>query len=101
MINCFFPCVFTKLKSDIDKKANYNIEDLDVREAVKKLDPNTIVIFMSGENDKLIAPRNSTKLFNICPCKKKYLKIFEGDHNSKRPDKVMHEVMDLILQHIQ
>lgn len=76
MINCFFPCVFTKLKNDVDKRANYNVEDLDVREAVKKLDPSATVVFMSGENDRLIAPRNSTKLYEICPCRHKYLKVF-------------------------
>jgi 3-isopropylmalate dehydratase small subunit len=26
MINCLFPCVFFKLKKDVMKKANYNVE---------------------------------------------------------------------------
>lgn len=39
MINCFFPCVFSKLKKDVDKRAKYDVEDLDVKEAVKRLDP--------------------------------------------------------------
>ncbi len=38
MISCFFPCVFSKLKKDVDKKAQYDVEDLDVKEAVKNLD---------------------------------------------------------------
>lgn len=25
MINCFFPCVFSKLRDDVDKKANYDV----------------------------------------------------------------------------
>lgn len=25
MITCFFPCVFSKLKKDVDKKANYDV----------------------------------------------------------------------------
>ena len=41
MVTCFFPCFFRKLKKDVDKKANYDVEALDVREAVKKLDPET------------------------------------------------------------
>ena len=41
---------------------------------------------MSGNRDVLINKRNSQKLYANCPCIKKYLKIFEGDHNSKRPD---------------
>ena len=49
------------------------------------MDPKTVVVFMSGEKDLLISSRNSEKLFNICPCEQKHIKIFEGDHNSKRP----------------
>ena len=59
MITCFFPCVFSKLKKDVDKRAKYDVEDLDVKEAVKNLDPETVVVFMSGKNDVLIMPRNS------------------------------------------
>lgn len=59
MISCFFPCVFSKLKKDIDKKAQYDVEDLDVKEAVKRLHPDTTVVFMSGDKDALILPRNS------------------------------------------
>ena len=33
-----------------------------------RLDPKTVVIFMSGDKDLLIHSRNSEKLFNICPC---------------------------------
>ena len=49
------------------------------------MDPDIEVVFMSGDKDVLIMPRNSEKLHSICQCKKKHLKIFEGDHNSKRP----------------
>ena len=73
------------MKDDVDRRANYNVEDLDIREAVKKLDPNTTIVFMSGDKDKLVAARNSTKMYDVCPCNVKYLKIFDGDHNSKRP----------------
>lgn len=31
MITCFFPCVFTKLKKDVDRRAKYDVDDLDVR----------------------------------------------------------------------
>ena len=40
---------------------------------------------MSGDKDILVMPRNAKKLHDICPCEKKHLKIFDGDHNSKRP----------------
>lgn len=59
MITCFFPCVFSKLKKDVDRKAKYDVDDLDVREAVKNLHPKTVVVFMSGDKDNLINVRNS------------------------------------------
>lgn len=101
MITCFFPCVFSKLKKDVDKKANYDVEDLDVRDAVKNLHPKTVVVFMSGDKDTLINARNSAKLYNVCPCEEKYIKIFDGDHNSKRPDEVMKEVMQIVEFHVK
>lgn len=55
---------------------------------------------MSGNRDALINKRNSEKLYANCPCVEKHLKIFEGDHNSKRPDAIISEVMELILKHI-
>ena len=59
MINCFFPCVFSKLKKDVDRKAKYDVEDLDVKDAVRKMHPKTVVVFMSGNKDVLINSRNS------------------------------------------
>lgn len=59
MVSCFFPCVFPKIRKDIDKKAKYDVEQLDVRESVKRLSPDTTVIFMSGSRDMLINKRNS------------------------------------------
>lgn len=88
MINCIFPCVFGKLRDDVGKKANYDVDSLDIREAVKRLNPLSTVVFMSGDKDMLVAARNSAKLYNDCPSHK-YLKVFEGDHNSKRPEKVL------------
>jgi hypothetical protein len=100
IINCFFPCVFTKLRYDIEKKAQYDLDDLDVKSAMQKLDSNTIVVFMSGQDDQFIVSRNSVKLYNVCPCKVKYLKIFKGNHNTKRPPEIMKEVMGLINDYI-
>lgn len=55
---------------------------------------------MSGNRDVLINKRNSEKLYDNCPCIRKYLKIFDGDHNSKRPDEVLGEVMKIIEEHV-
>jgi hypothetical protein len=76
MVTCIFPCVFSKLRWDIDKHAQYDVDELDVVEAVKNLNSNTVIIFLSGSNDRLVHKRNSEKLYEICPCKEKYIKIF-------------------------
>lgn len=59
LVTCLFPCVFFKLKQDVKKKANYDVEELDIRDAVKNIDINSLVIFMSGDKDTLIHHRNS------------------------------------------
>ena len=59
MISCVFPCVFKKLKNDVHKRAKYDVNLLDVKKAVSKLNKKTMVIFMSGEEDELIHSRNS------------------------------------------
>ena len=46
MVNCVFPCLFEKLKSDIHNKAEYDVDELDIRRAVKDLNPKTLVIFI-------------------------------------------------------
>ena len=65
LVSCLFPCVFCKIKSDVEEKANYNIEFLNIKEAVKKIDPGTLVIFLSGDEDILIDKRNSVKLHDM------------------------------------
>lgn len=52
---------------------------------MKKLDLDTTIVFMSGDKDILVMPRNSCKLYEVCPCPDKHIKVFPGDHNSKRP----------------
>lgn len=62
-----------------------------MKKAVQKLDKNTTVVFISGLNDDLIISRNSQKLYEICPIpnKQKHLILCDGDHNSRRPEKIM------------
>lgn len=58
-ISCLFPCVFCKLRSDIQEKGEYDVEDLDIKENLSKISPETMVIFMSGDEDKLINKAHS------------------------------------------
>jgi esterase/lipase len=68
---------------------------------VKKLHAETLTIFMTGEEDELIDASNSKALYELCPCKEKHLKTFEGTHNSCRPYLVMLEVMELVMRKVR
>ena len=48
MVDCVFPCLFEKLKKDVHERAEYDVTDLDVKRAVRNLNPKSLVIFMSG-----------------------------------------------------
>lgn len=75
-----------KLKRDVEKRGEYDMDECDVKEAVQRIDPSTTLIFMSGDEDKLVNSRNSQKLFDIFTGKHKFIEIFKGNHNSKRPE---------------
>jgi fermentation-respiration switch protein FrsA (DUF1100 family) len=98
-ISCIFPCAYSKLRTDVEKRAKYDTDVLNVKEAVKRLSPDTTVVFMTGEDDALVAASNSKKLYDACTCHKKLIE-FKGGHNSKRPDMIMAEVMALIEDYI-
>ncbi len=40
---------------------------MDIKDAVKNIDCNSLVIFMSGDKDTLIHHRNSKKLYDAFP----------------------------------
>jgi hypothetical protein len=63
LIGCFFPCVYEKLRSDVKDKADYDINELDISNDVKKISLETLIVFMNGDEDKLIDKTNSEKLF--------------------------------------
>lgn len=54
---------------------------------------------MSGDKDTLIHHRNSKKLFDAFPGSNKKIEIFEGTHNTKRPEDVMKRVMEYIVEY--
>ncbi len=59
LVSCLFPCVFYKLRVDIQEKGRYDIEQLDIRQDLKKISQSTFIVFMSGDEDKLIDKSNS------------------------------------------
>ena len=49
LISCLFPCVFCKIRSDVEQQGRYDVEMLDIAEAVKGISLGTMVVFMSGD----------------------------------------------------
>lgn len=59
-----------------------------------------MIIFMSGDEDKLINKINSEKLYNSFQGPKKHLEIFKGTHNTKRPEETIKKIMKYITDFI-
>lgn len=73
MVSCLFPCVYEKLRADIREKGEYDVEELDIAKDLEGVSESTMVVFMSGDEDKLINKMNSEKLYNSFKGKRKYL----------------------------
>lgn len=100
LISCLFPCVFCKLRSDIEEQGHYDIEKLDILEDVRRISESTMIVFMSGDEDKLIDKANSEKLYNAFRGRNKHLEIFKGTHNTKRPEETIKKIMKMIAEFI-
>lgn len=96
LISCLFPCIFWKLKSDIKKHANYDLDDLNIKKAVRSINPKTSLIFLTGNNDTLIDKYHSDELYRIFRGQSKYLEIVKGNHNDRRPESSILKIMGLI-----
>jgi hypothetical protein len=63
LISCLFPCVYCKIRSDVEEKGEYDVDCLDTTESIKSISPGTLVVFLSGDDDVLIDKRNSQRLY--------------------------------------
>jgi len=73
LISCIFPCFFAKLRQDVKETGNYDIETLNILEAVAKIKDDTCLIFMSGDADNLINRSHSELLHSSFSGKQKHL----------------------------
>jgi fermentation-respiration switch protein FrsA (DUF1100 family) len=84
LISCIFPFLWSCIKNDIKKRANVNINDLNTIDAVRRMKPDQIVVFIASRHDSLVSPSHTEKLYNAFPGKKKGLIMVDGDHNTHR-----------------
>lgn len=96
MVACCFPIVFRKLRSDVKKKADFDLRELDTKKAVEELSPDSCLVFLSGDKDTLIHHRHAEELYGTFRGADKKLVIFAGSHNTKRPPEVLVEVMEYV-----
>lgn len=68
---------------------------------MRRISESTMIVFMSGDEDKLIDKVNSEKLYNVFRGPHKHLEIFKGTHNTKRPEETIKKVMRLISEFIE
>lgn len=59
MVTCCFPFVFRKLRTDVKKRADFDMKELDIKKSVQNIDPSKCLIFLSGVKDTLINHRHS------------------------------------------
>lgn len=85
------------LKSKVMKLVKFNLEEVDVLEAVAK--DSTPVIFAHAEDDKFVPYFHVMELFDACPCNPddKILLPLTGGHNARRPNEYTQFCIKFIL----
>lgn len=51
ILNCIFPCLWDCIEEDVKKHTNVNVNSINTSEAVRRMNPNQIVIFVAALND--------------------------------------------------
>ncbi|EAX88678.1 Clan SC, family S9, unassigned serine peptidase [Trichomonas vaginalis G3] len=93
-----FNSLFPSIKEQILKQLDFDVDSLDIIEAVKQV---TIPItFIHGEKDNFINPMNSQILYSLCPSNDKNLKIVKGSHNTDRSQSVLLDATTFICHHL-
>lgn len=100
ILSCFFCCIYAKLRSDVQKKGDYDVEDLNLMKAIDKIDPSTLIIFIAGDNDEIVSNSHSSALYKRFKGEK-YYEIFEGGHNSRRPEYLYKRLFSMIGKNIE
>lgn len=60
---CLFPCIWCCARSSVRSKAEYDMNKVNTMKAVKRMSPYQAIIFIVSEDDDLVFPSHSKKLF--------------------------------------
>jgi hypothetical protein len=63
LIDCLFPCVYSILRNDIEKKTGHNIDELDVAKKVEQMSTDYSLLFLTGEQDEMVHASHSKLLY--------------------------------------
>ncbi|CAK92352.1 unnamed protein product (macronuclear) [Paramecium tetraurelia] len=93
--SCCFNCFWCLVKAKIRREAKFNIEDLNISQAIQTLPIDVSIVFLSARQDQLIVEKHPKILMEKFRGTK-VLKQFEGTHNSKRPQDIMKETVQFV-----
>lgn len=95
--HCLYPCLFSCVRSDVEQRAGFDMRELEIG---KKLAQNPrskdkALFIMAATGDSMINYSHSQKIYEAFPGKKQ-IELFEGNHNSNRPDAVLNKCYEFI-----
>lgn len=64
LVSCVFPCVFFKLREDVKREADYDVQSLNILGSLSKIRRDTLLVFLSADEDSLVDKNNSEALYN-------------------------------------
>lgn len=96
MVQLCFPCVFCWIKAKVFNKSGLKIEEMDTERKMVELSRyKKSICFIHGEEDTLIPCQHSQKLYDAFNGHKMFI-LFEGTHNSSRPEEVIEKCFQFI-----
>ena len=88
--------VMAIVKQIINKKANFNLDDIDVLKNVENC--RMPALFLTSKNDTLINHKHTEKIFEKYKGAKK-LEYIEGDHNEARKSETISNIINFLVSH--
>lgn len=85
--HCLYPCLFSCVRSDVEQKAGFDLRELEVCKVLANNPKNKqkALFVLAGTGDGMIHYSHSQKIYDSFPGTKQ-IQIFEGTHNSNRPE---------------
>lgn len=97
--NFIFSTAISFLRNTIINKNGLDINNLKPINEVKKI--TMPIIFVHGVKDTLIQMQHSVLLFENCNASNKFVKFFEGGHNTKRDKLIVQKIIEFFKAYLK